>query len=94
MTPAWPGRDEIAVPARGVARWAAWQPGTLVICGDTDALPAALTIPPAGERPGPLLCGTGWATHPGSQWQQDPPGQWTVPVSRHSPCTQEGKPRP
>ena len=66
---------------------AALPPGALLICADARALPATFTIPPAGQHPGPLLlCGTGWAAYPGSQWQEDPPGQWTVPVSALAPC--------
>jgi hypothetical protein len=50
----------------------------------TDASGGAVmsfTVIPPGDRPtARLLRDTGWSHYPGAEWQEDPPGQWSIGV--------------
>jgi len=75
---------------RLTARWASQQPRTLVITDQATTVLAAFPATLAVVPPGPLmLCGTGWAACPGSEWDEEPPGCWTVAVFRHPQPAQD-----
>jgi hypothetical protein len=66
-----------------VAHWSAEQTGNLVVTDQSGNEVHTFPIPPAGEQPGSgLFFGTHWAQYPGTEWQEDPPGQWTRAVFR------------
>lgn len=63
------------------ARWSRDQKDILVI---TDAAGNVVESHPArsaADRPGAqILWNTGWMAYPGTEWQEEPPGQWPRPV--------------
>lgn len=68
------------------ARWTACHPGSVVITGANGAVLATRPVACARGRPRPeLLAGTGWAHYPCREWEEDPPGQWSIPVFPHGP---------
>jgi hypothetical protein len=62
-----------------MARWSARQPSALAITDASGGALASFTVVPPGDRPTMrLLRGTGWSHCPGAEWQEDPPGQWSI----------------
>jgi hypothetical protein len=69
---------------RGIARWSGDQRGTLHITGPAGNVVDSHPVTPPGDRPGPdILWHTGWTAYPGTEWQEEPPGQWSRAVYRH-----------
>jgi hypothetical protein len=66
---------------RFVARWSAKERGALVITDIAGHVVDSRTVPLAGDLPYPqMLWQTGWVPYPGSEWQEEPPGQWSRAV--------------
>lgn len=68
-----------------VARWSDEHPGKLVITDPCGNEVDTFGILPVGEQPGQgLFRGTPWSPYPGSEWQEDRPGQWSRSVYREN----------
>lgn len=70
-------------PANGrhVAQWSEKDRDVLVIISAAGNVVESLRIEPAGDRPGArILWRTGWMSYPGTEWQEEPPGQWSRAV--------------
>jgi hypothetical protein len=64
-----------------IAQWSEKEPDVLVITGPAGNLVRSLRIEPAGDRPGVrILWRTGWVAYPGTEWQEERPGQWSRAV--------------
>jgi len=73
------------------AVWSRQQSGRLVIADTAGTVMATYPVARAGDRPGPgMLLGSGWYAFPGAEWEEEPPGRWSVAVFRH-PITQAGE---
>jgi hypothetical protein len=60
-----------------VALWSEKDRDVLTITGPAGNLVESLRIEPVWDRPGPrILWHTGWIAYPGTEWQEEPPGQW------------------
>jgi hypothetical protein len=71
----------------GIARWSRDQPQTLLITDLIGNILDSHRVPAPGDRPGPeTLWRTGWCAYPGTEWHEEPPGQWTRAVF-HMPTT-------
>ena len=69
------------------ARWPGRRPCSVVITGPDDAVLATCPVPHVRGRPSPaLLADTGWAHYPCRQWEEDPPGRWSIAVFPHGPA--------
>lgn len=69
---------------RGIARWSRDQGGTLHITSPAGNVVDSHPVTSPGDRPGPdILWRTGWTAYPGTEWQEEPPGQWSRAVYRH-----------
>jgi hypothetical protein len=72
-----------------IASWSR-QKKRVVITDPAGSIAASYPVPHDGDLPTPLLLrGTGWFAYPGSEWQEEPPGQWAVAVFsfQHPPTT-------
>jgi hypothetical protein len=65
-----------------VAQWSEKDRGALVVTGPAGEVVESLRIEePPGGRPGAgILWHTGWMAFPGTEWQEEPPGQWSRAV--------------
>lgn len=64
-----------------MARWSSRQRERLVITTEPGQAVACYPVPQATPRPGPeLLWDTGWLAFPGAEWEEEPPGRWSIPV--------------
>lgn len=62
------------------ALWSAQEPAKLTVT-DGSSVVASLTLSLPVRRPSPqTLDGTEWSIYPGQAWEEDPPGEWAVPV--------------
>ena len=62
---------------------AQWSGGrnVLVIIDSAGNVVDSHATEPAGDRPPAcILWHTGWTAYPGTEWQEEPPGQWTRAV--------------
>jgi hypothetical protein len=58
--------------------------GQLVVADQSGTVVGSYPVQPEGDRPGPqLLRHTGWSTYPDAEWQEEPPGEWSVAVFNH-----------
>lgn len=63
-----------------MASWSRHE-GRVVITGSSDTAVDAFPVSHYGDRPGTnMLASSEWCVYPGTQWQEEPPGQWTVAV--------------
>ena len=65
-----------------IAQWSEKDRDVLTITGPAGNVVESLRrVEPAGDRPGPrILWRTGWIAYPGTEWQEEPPGQWSRAV--------------
>jgi hypothetical protein len=78
---------------RHIARWSADR-RTVDIMPDAsvDAVLHSYPVTPAGCRPAAgMLLDTGWSPYPGSEWDEGPPGVWTIAVYQHQPGKESGE---
>jgi len=67
-----------------MAKWSSQRTKQLVIVDRSGAVLDSYPVQPPGDRPDPqLLWHTGWSAYPGSEWEEEPPGEWSVAVFRH-----------
>lgn len=77
-----------AVIDQGVARWSAGQRHVVQITTPDGSLLDWYPLPLPVQHPGPeILRHTDWTAYPGTEWQEEPPGQWTCAVYRHGTPT-------
>jgi hypothetical protein len=70
-----------------VAHWSDGHRGKLVITDRAGNEVDSLAIPPGGDRPGPqVFFHAAWAPYPGSEWEEEPPGRWSVSVFCERPA--------
>jgi len=68
----------------GTARWSCHHKSSLVVADTNGAVLATFEVSPNGDRPGPqMLWDTGWCGYPGSEWEEEPPGEWSLAVFNH-----------
>jgi hypothetical protein len=66
-----------------VAHWSRSHSRRLIITDKVGRTVDSLTIPAGEERPSEVwLGGTMWAPYPGAEWDEEPPGCWSVAVFR------------
>jgi hypothetical protein len=64
-----------------VAQWLEKDRDVLVITGPAGNVVESLRVEQVWDRPGSrILWRTGWIAYPGTEWQEEPPGQWTRTV--------------
>ena len=64
-----------------VAQWSEKDRDMLTITDPAGNVVESLRVEPVWDRPGPrILWCTGWIAYPGTEWQEEPPGQWTRAV--------------
>jgi len=69
---------------RRVAFWARWRRPRTVVADSDGYVVDLLPVLDTWNRPGPdMLRQTGWLVCPDSEWREDPPGLWSVPVFRY-----------
>jgi hypothetical protein len=74
-----------------VARWSRQERDRLVIVDPVGKLASSFPVQCENDRPGwELLLSTGWCAYPGSEWEEESPGHWSVPVFSDKPVTQGG----
>ena len=74
-----------------LAHWSRGRSGKLIVTDRAGREVDSFEIPSEGDRPGPgLFCGAVWAPFPGSEWEEEPPGQWSVAVFNDKPERTEG----
>jgi hypothetical protein len=66
--------------ASHIAQWSGrWD--KLVIIDPAGNVVESLLTEPAGDRPSAhILWHNGWIAFPGTEWEEEPPGQWSRPV--------------
>jgi hypothetical protein len=58
----------------------------------SDAVIWSYPVATADGRPVPgMLRDIGWSLYPGSEWDEEPPGVWTVAVYEHQPGRKSGE---
>jgi hypothetical protein len=73
------------------AVWSRQQSGRFVIADTAGTVMATYPVPQTADRPIPgMLLGSGWCAFPGAEWEEEPPGRWSVAVFRH-PAMQAGE---
>ena len=76
-----------------VARWSAGRREELVVADQSGAAVSRYPVDHDSDRPSPqLLWHTGWASYPGAEWDEEPPGEWSIAVFRN-PLPQRGTDR-
>jgi hypothetical protein len=66
-----------------LAMWLARRRKELTIADHSGAVVDRYPVQHDGDRPGPhLLWHTGWAAYPGAEWDEEPPGEWSIAVFR------------
>jgi hypothetical protein len=66
-----------------IAQWPVNDRNVLVITDPAGNVVESLVTQPAGDRPSAhILWHTGWIAYPGTEWQEEPPGQWSRAVFR------------
>jgi len=64
-----------------LARWSSQRKGQLVITTHTGQTVTSYPITHITQGPGPeLLWDTGWLAYPGAEWEEEPPGHWSIHV--------------
>lgn len=81
-------------PGRGyTAKWSR-RARTVVITGPVGNVVASFPVTHEGDRPVPaLLRDTEWAAYPGAEWEEDPPGEWTLHVFCFEQLRERREPR-
>lgn len=68
-----------------VARWSRQDRERLVIVDTAGNVVATCPVSQDSERPSwEMLVSAGWSAYPGSEWEEDAPGQWEVAVFKDS----------
>lgn len=63
------------------AHWSNREPAKVTITDATGSVADSITLPLPVRQPSALMLSeTEWSLYPGQSWDEDPPGQWTVPV--------------
>jgi len=74
-----------------LACWSAAQRGKLIITDSAGREVASFPITRDKDRPCPqMLWETGWSAYPGSEWEEEPPGEWSVAVFNQDSIGQGG----
>jgi hypothetical protein len=64
-----------------VARWSCQRPAAIVIADPAGRVVGTYSVERNGDCPGPqMLWDTPWCAYPGSEWEEEPPGEWSVAV--------------
>jgi hypothetical protein len=64
--------------------WSIQRRSELVIADQSGVVVSRYPLKHDGDRPGPrLLWHTGWASYPGAEWDEEPPGEWSISVFRN-----------
>jgi hypothetical protein len=70
---------------RYTEKWSRKERGTLLITDETGEVVGSYAVTPNGDRPGPeILWRTGWVAYPGTEWREQPPGEWSRAVCEES----------
>ncbi len=63
------------------AQWSREKSEEMVVVDQDGEVVTSFPVRPTGERPVPdMLLSNGWAAFPGTEWAEEPPGQWSRPV--------------
>jgi hypothetical protein len=77
--PWWCGEE--AVSGECVALWSYRDRSRVVVADVAGNVVGSYPVPCESDRPGPeMLWDTVWCEYPGSEWEEEPEGQWSVPV--------------
>lgn len=61
--------------------WSRREPALVIIVDGSGHVADSVTLPLPVTSPAPrILAGSDWLTYPGTEWEQDPPGEWSIPV--------------
>jgi hypothetical protein len=64
-----------------VAQWSRRRPKILLIADTSGHVVSSCPVSQDCAQPSPeLLRHTGWVIYPGSEWEEEPPGEWSVAV--------------
>lgn len=78
------GPPEPTVSGCHVALWFRQQPGMVIVADSRGNVVATYTVSQSNDRPGwEMFAQTAWCLYPGSEWEEDPPGLWSVAVFNH-----------
>jgi hypothetical protein len=81
MTAESRNRKEAGTFVPHVAQWSLGCRARLQILTTSGDVAASYPITPPGERPGyDILDQNGWIAYPGAEWEEEPEGQWSLPV--------------
>lgn len=63
------------------AQWSRERSEEMVVVDQDGEVVTSFPVGPAGDRPVPdMLLSNGWSAFPGTEWAEEPPGQWSRPV--------------
>lgn len=85
------------VSGRRTALLSGQRPQKLVIADAPGNVIDSYPVSPTGDRPRmEMLHRTGWSHYPGSEWHEEPAGEWSIAVYRHEsvkewPAGKEGR---
>jgi hypothetical protein len=64
-----------------VALWSRQRPDMVVIADPDGNVVDSYAVPQSNDRPGwGMLAQMAWYLYPGSEWEEEPSGQWSVAV--------------
>ena len=65
-----------------MAYWSHSHKRQLIITDGAGKIVDSLTIPVEGDRPPKVFADAAWAPYPGAEWDEEPPGCWSIAVFR------------
>jgi hypothetical protein len=63
-----------------VAQWSGGRNNLVITDPAGNVVDLQLTEPAGDRPPAQILWHTGWVAYPGTEWQEEPPGQWSRAV--------------